>query len=45
LFSEVGICPPEFLGRSERCYAHLLEEYAKRNIALKETIEGDVAGR
>jgi saccharopine dehydrogenase-like NADP-dependent oxidoreductase len=45
LFGEVGICPPEFLGRSERCYAHLLEEYAKRNIALKETIEGDVAGR
>lgn len=38
LFSQKGICPPEFIGREEPCYGNLLEEYEKRNILLEETI-------
>jgi saccharopine dehydrogenase-like NADP-dependent oxidoreductase len=38
LFSQKGICPPEFIGRVEGCYENLLAEYKKRNILLTETI-------
>jgi lysine 6-dehydrogenase len=38
LFTQKGICPPEFVGRTEGCFDHLLREYAKRNILLDETV-------
>ncbi|UCG11511.1 MAG: saccharopine dehydrogenase NADP-binding domain-containing protein [Deltaproteobacteria bacterium] len=38
LFTRTGMSPPEFIGRTEGCYQNLLEEYAKRDIRLTETI-------
>jgi len=38
LFTQKGICPPEFVGRTVGCYENLLIEYKKRNIQLRETI-------
>ena len=38
LFTQKGICPPEFVGRTAGCYENLLIEYEKRNIQLRETI-------
>jgi len=38
LFTRRGICAPEFIGRTKGCYENLLDEYAKRNIRLTETI-------
>ena len=38
LFSQKGICPPEFLGRTEGCYDDLQTEYRRRNIQMHETI-------
>jgi lysine 6-dehydrogenase len=38
LFSQKGICPPEFVGRTEGCYEDLISEYEKRNILITETI-------
>ncbi|MGD8458038.1 MAG: saccharopine dehydrogenase C-terminal domain-containing protein [Anaerolineales bacterium] len=38
LFTEKGICPPEFLGRTEKCFDNLLAEYEKRNIKVEETV-------
>jgi len=38
MFSQKGICPPEYIGRTRGCYEHLLDEYKKRNIRLVETI-------
>ncbi|NOZ73024.1 MAG: saccharopine dehydrogenase [Chloroflexi bacterium] len=38
LFSQKGILPPEFLGRTPGSYENFLAEYAKRNIHLTETI-------
>jgi lysine 6-dehydrogenase len=38
LFSRVGICPPEYVGRVEDCYCHLLAEYRKRGIVLTEQV-------
>jgi lysine 6-dehydrogenase len=37
-FTQKGICPPEFIGRTPGCYADLLAGYALRNIHLVETI-------
>jgi lysine 6-dehydrogenase len=37
-FSQKGICPPEFVGRTPGCYAELLAGYVKRNIHLTETL-------
>ena len=38
LFTEKGICPPEFIGRTKGCFENLLLEYASRKIKLTETI-------
>jgi lysine 6-dehydrogenase len=38
LFNRKGICPPEYVGRTPGCWAHLLAGYAERNIKLVETI-------
>ena len=38
LFSQKGICPPEFIGQAMGCYDDLQAEYKKRNIQLLETI-------
>lgn len=38
LFSEKGICPPEFIGRTKGCFENLMNEYASRKIKLTETI-------
>jgi saccharopine dehydrogenase-like NADP-dependent oxidoreductase len=38
LFTQRGICPPEFIGRTGRCYENLLSEYEKRGIGLKESV-------
>ncbi len=37
LFTRKGICPPEYVGRTDGCYADLLAEYAKRGIQVTET--------
>ncbi len=36
LFSETGICPPEFVGRTDGCFANLLDGYARRGISVTE---------
>lgn len=38
LFSQKGICPPEFIGQVKGCYDDLQAEYRRRNIQLSETI-------
>ena len=38
-FAEVGICPPEYVGRTPGCYAAVLAGLAARGIALHETVE------
>ena len=38
-FRQVGICPPEYVGRTPGCYHLLTEGLAARNIVLKETVE------
>ena len=38
LFSQKGICPPEFIGQTKGCFENLLVEYAKSNIHVEETI-------
>ena len=38
LFSQKGICPPEFIGQVVGCYDDLQAEYKRRNIQLLETI-------
>jgi saccharopine dehydrogenase-like NADP-dependent oxidoreductase len=37
-FTQVGICPPEYVGRAEGCYAAFRAELAARNITLHEQI-------
>lgn len=39
MFTQKGICPPEFVGRMPGCYEDLLAGYAERNIWLNETVE------
>lgn len=36
MFKKKGVCPPEYLGASPVCYAHLLSELKKRNIVVQE---------
>ncbi|MBN1878448.1 MAG: saccharopine dehydrogenase NADP-binding domain-containing protein [Anaerolineae bacterium] len=36
-FTQKGICPPEYVGRTEGCYTTLLDGYAERNIYVTET--------
>lgn len=38
LFTQKGICPPEFIGHTEGCYENLLAEYENRNIRLTEKV-------
>ena len=38
-FRQVGVCPPEYMGRVAECYALLLAGLAARGIALHETVE------
>jgi saccharopine dehydrogenase-like NADP-dependent oxidoreductase len=38
LFIQKGICPPEFIGRTEGCYENMMNECEKRNIHLTETV-------
>jgi len=38
LFSRAGVCPPEYIGRLEDCYRHLLAAYGERNIVLTERV-------
>jgi lysine 6-dehydrogenase len=38
LFTQTGICPPEFVGRTAGCYENLLMEYETRAVHLGETI-------
>ncbi len=38
LFAQKGICPPEFIGRTEGCYKNMMEECKKRNIRMTETV-------
>jgi len=37
-FTQTGILPPEFMGRTPGLFEAFMDEYAKRNIALKETV-------
>jgi saccharopine dehydrogenase-like NADP-dependent oxidoreductase len=38
-FAQIGVCPPEYVGRAPGCYAGLLAGLAARGIALHETVE------
>ena len=38
LFRQAGICPPEYIGRSQECYQDLMAEYTRRNIQVRETV-------
>jgi saccharopine dehydrogenase-like NADP-dependent oxidoreductase len=38
LFTQKGICPPEYVGRTTGCYENLLAEYAKRGIQVTEAV-------
>jgi saccharopine dehydrogenase-like NADP-dependent oxidoreductase len=38
LLHHEGICPPELVGRDERCYEFLLAEYARHKIKLSERV-------
>jgi saccharopine dehydrogenase-like NADP-dependent oxidoreductase len=38
-FTQQGICPPEYVGRTAGCYEHLMAEYARRDIHLREEIK------
>ncbi|MBW1911593.1 MAG: saccharopine dehydrogenase NADP-binding domain-containing protein [Deltaproteobacteria bacterium] len=38
LFTQKGICPPEFIGRTDGCYKNVISECEKRNIHLTETV-------
>ena len=38
-FRQVGICPPEYVGRTPGCYRLLIDGLAARNIVLTETVE------
>ena len=39
LFTQKGICPPEYVGRTPGCYKNLLAGYAARGIHLIETVD------
>ena len=39
LFTQKGICPPEYVGKTSGCFEDLLAEYAKRNIEVTELVE------
>ncbi len=38
LFTQAGICPPEFVGRTPGCYADLVAELERRHIRLVKTV-------
>jgi len=38
LFTQKGICPPEYVGRTKGCYENLMAEYAKRGIVVREEV-------
>ncbi len=38
LFSKKGICPPEYVGMTNGCWENLMAEYARRDIAVTESI-------
>jgi saccharopine dehydrogenase-like NADP-dependent oxidoreductase len=38
-FAQIGVCPPEYVGRVPECYALLLAGLAARGIALHEMVE------
>ena len=42
-FAQVGVCPPEYVGRAPGCYEGLLMGLAGRGIVLHETVETDRA--
>jgi lysine 6-dehydrogenase len=38
LFTQKGICPPEYVGQTKGCYENLLAEYANRGIHVAEAV-------
>jgi len=42
-FTQKGICPPEFIGKSKECYTSVLQQLAERNIKLIEKFIKDDA--
>ena len=39
LYSHKGVSPPEYLGKHEACVSYLFEEFEKRNIYYKKSVE------
>ncbi|HHE40716.1 MAG TPA: saccharopine dehydrogenase [Candidatus Cloacimonetes bacterium] len=37
-FTQRGICPPEYIGQSEKCYRYILDQLSQRNIVLEEKL-------
>jgi saccharopine dehydrogenase-like NADP-dependent oxidoreductase len=38
MFTQKGICPPEYVGAIPACYEHLLGELGRRNIVVQEAV-------
>ncbi len=38
VFSQKGVCPPEYIGRNEKAYQFMIDGMKKRNIVYRETI-------
>ena len=38
MFSRKGVCPPEYLGATEGCYAHMLAELERRKVCIEEAV-------
>ncbi len=38
-YNEIGISPPEFIGKDVRCTEFILNELRKRNVIVRETIQ------
>ena len=41
MFDKKGICPPEYVGQSEKCYESVLKQLSERNIVLEEKLAKD----
>lgn len=41
MFDRKGICPPEYIGQSEKCYESVLKQLSQRKIVLEEKLTKD----
>ncbi|MBN2017607.1 MAG: saccharopine dehydrogenase NADP-binding domain-containing protein [Candidatus Cloacimonetes bacterium] len=41
MFDKKGICPPEYVGQSQKCYESVLKQLSQRNIVMEEKLAKD----